>query len=136
MIVAMGVAYWVVSITARSPLVYAVSNETPANIYVYHYCTSNFRILSALPWIAKALRVSTWVIRFAAIVPGTNLTTVQLARIKSGDEILFARGTTATRFARYSKVAPSAFTFCVLDFSMFFFRFYLRRFDFFFFFFE
>lgn len=134
MVVAIRVAYWVVSITARAPLVYAVSNETPAIIYGYHYCTSYFRILRALPWIAKALRVSTRVIRFAAIVPGTNLTTVQLARIKSGDEILFARGTTATRFARYSEVAPSAFTFCILDFSMFFFVFICD--DFFFYFFE
>lgn len=118
-----GYCYWVISITAGSPLVDSVANEAPGKsnkknrLFMRVVRSSVVSIVGDIPWIVKALRVSTWVVRFAAIVPGADLATVQFAWIETGYEILFARGTDATRFARYSKVTPSAFTF--FGFSIF-----------------
>lgn len=120
-------AHWIISVTARSPLVWTVTNEAPAKnlhyFYVHSVSHNNDCARGDLPWIIKALRITARVVRFATVVPGADLTTIQFAWIEARYEIFFARRTNATPFARHGEVMPRTFTFVFWIFEWFSFGF-------------
>jgi len=59
-----------------------------------------------LPGIIEALAVAAWVVRLAAVVPGSHLGGVSLAGVEARDQVLRTGAAPAAGFSGHGVVAP------------------------------
>lgn len=99
----------VISVTAIPPLVWHLSNEAPETITGCLRNYSNYNLPKQIlnpPCVIKSLRIPTGMVISAAVIPGTNLSSINLTGVESSHQVLFAFRVRSTRNSSHSEMSP------------------------------